>query len=127
MQPSIRTILATTGIFDNFSDDQLTMVAALSTPVTYGQGHILLTENEQSDDLYIIGRGGVEVLVNPAAVSTLANQDHISPVVLTELRQGQEDEHQRREHEGELDEALTARAVRARGGRNVTRARGSAD
>jgi CRP-like cAMP-binding protein len=89
MQPSVRTILATTGIFDNFSDEQLTLVAALCTPVTYGQGHILLTENEQSDDLYIIGRGGVEVLVNPAAVGTLAHEDHISPVVLTELRQGQ--------------------------------------
>lgn len=88
MQPSIRTILSTTEIFDNFSDAQLTLVAALCTPVTYNQGHVLLSENEQSDDMYIIGRGGVEVLVNPATVGS-GGQEHMEPVVLTELRQGQ--------------------------------------
>lgn len=88
MQPSIRTILSTTEIFDNFSDSQLTLVAALCTPVTYNQGHVLLSENEQSDEMYIIGRGGVEVLVNPGAVGS-GGQEAIEPVVLTELRQGQ--------------------------------------
>ena len=88
MQPSIRTILSTTEIFDNFSDSQLTLVAALCTPVTYNQGHVLLSENEQSDEMYIIGRGGVEVLVNPAAITSGA-PNATEPVVLTELRQGQ--------------------------------------
>jgi CRP-like cAMP-binding protein len=89
MQPSIRTILATTEIFDNFNDAQLTLVAALCTPVTYNQGNVLLTENDESDEMYIIGRGGVEVLVNPAAVGATGNDDVVEPVVLTELRQGQ--------------------------------------
>lgn len=88
MQPSIRTILSTTEIFDNFSDAQLTLVAALCTPVTYNQGHVLLSENDQSDEMYVIGRGGVEVLVNPGAVGS-GSQEHMEPVVLTELRQGQ--------------------------------------
>jgi len=88
MQPSIRTILSTTEIFDNFSEAQLTLVAALCTPVTYNQGHVLLSENEESDEMYIIGRGGVEVLVNPAAVAS-GGQENMEPVVLTELRQGQ--------------------------------------
>ena len=88
MQPSIRTILATTEIFDNFSDAQLTLVAALCTPVTYSRGHVVLNENEASDEMYIIGRGGVEVLVNPGAVGDAAQQ-RLEPVVLTELRQGQ--------------------------------------
>lgn len=88
MQPSVRTILATTEIFDNFSDGQLTLVAALCTPVTYNRGHVLLNENEASDEMYVIGRGGVEVLVNPGAVGGLAHQG-MAPVVLTELRQGQ--------------------------------------
>ncbi|MBK7217203.1 MAG: cyclic nucleotide-binding domain-containing protein [Candidatus Promineofilum sp.] len=88
MQPSIRTILATTEIFDNFSDAQLTLVAALCTPVTYSRGHVVLSENEASDEMYIIGRGGVEVLVNPGAVGDAAQQQ-VAPVVLTELRQGQ--------------------------------------
>ena len=88
MQPSIRTILTTTEIFDNFSDAQLTLVAALCTPVTYSRGHVVLNENEASDEMYIIGRGGVEVLVNPGAVGDAAQQ-RLEPVVLTELRQGQ--------------------------------------
>lgn len=89
MQPSIRTILATTEIFDNFNESQLTLVAALCTPVTYGTGHVLLTENDPSDDMYIIGRGGVEVLVNPGAVGNNTANGRVEPVVLTELRQGQ--------------------------------------
>lgn len=88
MQPSVRTILATTEIFDNLTDAQLTLVAALCTPVTYGRGHIVLSENEASDEMYVIGRGGVEVLVNPGAVGG-ADQQRLEPVVLTELRQGQ--------------------------------------
>ena len=55
MQPSVRTILATTEIFDNFNEAQLTLVAALCTPVTYGEGHVLLSENDESDEMYIIG------------------------------------------------------------------------
>lgn len=89
MQPSVRTILSTTEIFDNLNDAQLTLVAALCTPVTYNQGQVLLTENDPSDDMYVIGRGGVEVLVNPAAVSPAGNREDAEPVVLTELRQGQ--------------------------------------
>lgn len=89
MQPSIRTILSTTEIFDNFTDAQLTLVAALCTPVTYNQGHVLLSEYDQSDEMYIIGRGGVEVLVNPGAVGAADSQASPEAVVLTELRQGQ--------------------------------------
>jgi len=97
MQPSIRTILATTEIFDNFSEAQLTLVAALCTAATYNRGHVLLNENEASDEMYIIGRGGVEVLVNPSAIAppTPQNSGQWSvvsgggPIVLTELRQGQ--------------------------------------
>ncbi|MBP6015647.1 MAG: cyclic nucleotide-binding domain-containing protein [Candidatus Promineofilum sp.] len=89
MQPSVRTILATTEIFDNFNEAQLTLVAALCTPVTYGEGHVLLSENDQSDEMYIIGRGGVEVLVNPGTVGAAGDRERMEPVVLTELRQGQ--------------------------------------
>ncbi len=89
MQPSVRTILATTEIFDNFNEAQLTLVAALCTPVTYGEGHVLLSENDESDEMYIIGRGGVEVLVNPGTVGAAGDRERMEPVVLTELRQGQ--------------------------------------
>ncbi|WP_374689597.1 cyclic nucleotide-binding domain-containing protein [Promineifilum sp.] len=96
MQPSVRTILATTEIFDNFSEAQLTLVAALCTAATYNRGHVLLNENEASDEMYIIGRGGVEVLVNPGAIAPpptsplpVGGVGGGGPVILTELRQGQ--------------------------------------
>ena len=50
MQPSIRTILSTTEIFDNFTDAQLTLVAALCTPVTYNPvsyTHLTLPTNRE--------------------------------------------------------------------------------
>lgn len=89
MQPSIRSILATTEIFDNFSDAQLMLVGALCSPITLDRGHILLSENERTDDMYVIGRGGVEVMVNPGTVGSGHAHQLMEPVVLTELRQGQ--------------------------------------
>ncbi|MFO7662555.1 MAG: cyclic nucleotide-binding domain-containing protein [Chloroflexota bacterium] len=89
MQPSVRAILATTEMFDNFSEAQLSLVAALCTPSTFNRGQVLMSENEESDEMYIIGRGGVEVLVNPGTVGKEATHQQMEPVVLTELRQGQ--------------------------------------
>ncbi len=88
-QPTIRTILATSGIFDTFNEAQLTLVAALCTPVSYNKGHVLISENDSSSDMYIIGRGGVEVLVDPDAVGEGSRLTSTEPAVLTELRQGQ--------------------------------------
>lgn len=87
MQPAISTILSVTDIFDTFSETQLQLVAALCQPSTHQTGDILLREHEQSTDLYIIARGGVEVIMNPTYVSD--DVDESEMVVLTELRQGQ--------------------------------------
>jgi CRP/FNR family transcriptional regulator, cyclic AMP receptor protein len=89
MQPSVRAVLATTEMFDNFSEAQLSLLAALCSPATFNRGHLLMSENDESDEMYIIGRGGVEVLVNPGTVGNEAAHQRLEPVVLTELRQGQ--------------------------------------
>jgi CRP/FNR family transcriptional regulator, cyclic AMP receptor protein len=89
MQPSVRAILATTEMFDNFSEAQLSLLATLCTPSTYNRGQVLMSENDESDEMYIIGRGGVEVLVSPGTVGNEATHQQMEPVVLTELRQGQ--------------------------------------
>ncbi len=87
MQQSITAILSLTDIFDNLSPSQLELVASICDPDTRNKGDVLLTENENSAELYVIARGGVEVLMNPSFVGAeLAEQE---PVVLTELRQGQ--------------------------------------
>jgi CRP-like cAMP-binding protein len=89
MQAPVRALLSTAEIFTDFTEAQLTLVAAICAPETHHRGTVLLRENETSDDLYVIGRGGVEVLMNPGAVSSLPGATSAEPVLLTELRQGQ--------------------------------------
>ncbi len=87
MQQSTSAILSVTDIFDTFTETQLQLVAALCETNTYQTGDILLKENDQSTDLYVIARGGVEVIMNPTFVSNDVTEGEM--VVLTELRQGQ--------------------------------------
>ena len=87
MQQSITAILSLTDIFDNLSPTQLELVASICDPNTHNKGDVLLTENESSTELYVIARGGVEVLMNPSFVG--AESPEQESVVLTELRQGQ--------------------------------------
>ncbi|WP_420630185.1 cyclic nucleotide-binding domain-containing protein [Candidatus Leptofilum sp.] len=87
MQQSISAILSVTDIFDSFNDTQLELVAAICQADTYQTDDILLKENDQSTELYVIARGGVEVVMNPTFVSD--DVDETEMVVLTELRQGQ--------------------------------------
>lgn len=87
MQQSIAAILSITEIFDNLNPSQLELVASVCELTTYNQGEVLLKENESSTELYVIARGGVEILMNPSFVG--AEQDKYEPVALTELRQGQ--------------------------------------
>ncbi|MBK8900669.1 MAG: cyclic nucleotide-binding domain-containing protein [Anaerolineaceae bacterium] len=87
MQQSISAILSVTDIFDTFTETQLQLVAALCESNTYQTGDILLRENEQTTEMYIIARGGVEVIMNPTFVGSDVTEGEM--VVLTELRQGQ--------------------------------------
>lgn len=87
MQQSISSILSVTDIFDTFSETQLQLVASLCKTSTQQPGDILLREHDQTTELYIIARGGVEVIMNPTYVGEAIDTDKM--VVLTELRQGQ--------------------------------------
>lgn len=87
MQQSITAILSVTEIFDNLTNTQLELVASVCEMATYNQGEILLKEHESSTELYVIARGGVEIVMNPSFVDT--EQGKYESVVLTELRQGQ--------------------------------------
>ncbi len=88
MKPNIIAILTITDIFDSMTHEQLELIASISKLESYQDGDILLRENENSDEIYAIARGTVEILMNPGFVGGLEQQS-IEPVVLTELRQGQ--------------------------------------
>ncbi len=89
MQPSKTAILSQTEMFDNLTETQYELVAFICEPVTYDSGHVLVRENEVSDDMYVIARGGVEVLMDPKVVGDADNSAEMESVLLTELRQGQ--------------------------------------
>lgn len=87
MQPSITAILSLAEIFDNLTNTQFELVASICEPETHKKGDILIREHENSDEMYVIGRGGIEIVVSPGLDrATAAKQEGI---VLTELRQGQ--------------------------------------
>lgn len=88
MQQSIAAILSITDIFDNFTQTQLDLVASICEPGTLQRGDVIMRENDSSDEMYVIGRGGVEILMNPGFVGGSEKQS-LEPVILTELRQGQ--------------------------------------
>jgi CRP-like cAMP-binding protein len=88
MQHSITSILSVTDIFDTLNDTQLELIASICVADNYTRGHILLRENEDSDELYVIGQGGVEILMNPGVVGEVEDIK-MESIVLTELRQGQ--------------------------------------
>lgn len=87
MQQSVSATLSLTEMFDNLTSTQLELVASICEPKEYKKGVVLFKENETSDELYVIGRGSVEILVNPGFVgSEKAEYEHF---VIAELHQGQ--------------------------------------
>jgi CRP/FNR family transcriptional regulator, cyclic AMP receptor protein len=87
MQQSISATLSLTEMFDNLTATQLELVASICEPVSLSDQNIVFRENDNSDELYVIGRGAVKILVNPGFVGS--GEEIHEPVVIAELRQGQ--------------------------------------
>ena len=85
-QRSMTGTLSLTDIFDDLAPTQLELIASICEPQSYRKGEILIHENEGGDEMYVIARGVVEVLINPELVSA---DEGLEQVVLMELRQGQ--------------------------------------
>jgi CRP-like cAMP-binding protein len=81
MSKKAATILSLSEFFDNLSDAQLGMIASLCDIVTYEKGDTLIQENAHSDELYVIGEGAIEILMN--------HPDEGQPAVVAELLPGQ--------------------------------------
>jgi CRP/FNR family cyclic AMP-dependent transcriptional regulator len=86
MSQSITAILSLAEFFDGLTDAELELVAAICEPETYQKGRVLFEENESSDELYVIGSGAIEILMNP---SVSPQQKAVEPVVVAELVSGQ--------------------------------------
>lgn len=89
MRPNIKAILSATDIFDNLSAPQLELIMNICELFHYQSGDLLFREYEKTTELYVIGRGGVKIVMDPGVVGSEAEQKSVQPAILTELRQGQ--------------------------------------
>jgi CRP-like cAMP-binding protein len=85
---SLQTILNQADIFQELSSDQLERIAEICIEKQYGLGELIFEENAASDELYIIARGEVEIVVDPSLVSDRPATES-RPATIATLRRGQ--------------------------------------
>jgi CRP-like cAMP-binding protein len=85
---SFVNILKQADIFYKLTPTQLEMISNLCQDKTFQPGEVIFPEGTDSDELYIIVHGEVEIQVNPALVSD-KSEDQFTPVTIATLRRGQ--------------------------------------
>ena len=84
---SYASILRQTDIFYEFTEEHIELVAALCEEQTYETGEIIFFEGSNSDELYIIVHGVIDILVNPSLVSDQPKELDLATIAT--LRRGQ--------------------------------------
>lgn len=82
----ILSVLQDADVFYNLSPKQLERVSAICTTVRPPKGTIVLQENHPGDEMYLISRGSVDILVDPAM---LGLETDVPPRTVATLRRGQ--------------------------------------
>jgi CRP/FNR family cyclic AMP-dependent transcriptional regulator len=80
-------VLKRTDIFYDLSEEQLGMVAELCHEVHYRTGEMVFEEQSASDELYVIARGEIEILVDPSIIEAASTSPR--PVTIATMRAGQ--------------------------------------
>lgn len=81
-------VLQQADIFYDISLDQLERLAAACEERLFSAGETIFRENSSSNELYVIARGEVEIVVDPALVSDRPNAPS-RPTTIATLRRGQ--------------------------------------
>jgi CRP/FNR family cyclic AMP-dependent transcriptional regulator len=83
-------ILRRTDIFYDLTTPQLEMLASICDECSVKLGDIIFEENTSGNEMYVIARGAVEVLVDPTMVGGPgAKKRGTGPVTIATLRAGQ--------------------------------------
>lgn len=82
-------ILKRADIFYDLTPAQYDMLAETCDEYKARLGEIIFEENTPGDEMYVIGRGSVEVLVDPSIVSGPSARKSSGPVTIATLREGQ--------------------------------------
>lgn len=81
-------VLQQADIFYGFSPEQLARVAEACEERLFHAGEAVFHENSASDELYLIARGEVEIVVDPSLVSDRPGEAS-PPATIATLRRGQ--------------------------------------
>jgi CRP-like cAMP-binding protein len=82
----IRSVLQDADVFYNLSQEQLERISAICTIVHPPKGTIVLQENHPGDEMYLISKGAVDILVDPAMLGLKTDAE---PTTVATLRRGQ--------------------------------------
>jgi CRP/FNR family cyclic AMP-dependent transcriptional regulator len=82
-------ILRQADIFYDLTRPQLDMIAAVCSEVMPKAGEIIFEENSAGDELYVVARGEVDILVNPAVVQSAQTRQPSHPWTIATIRPGQ--------------------------------------
>jgi CRP/FNR family cyclic AMP-dependent transcriptional regulator len=87
MTSSIKSCLSQADLFYGFSDQHIENLAAICEQATLPKGFALIEEKENTDALFLVAQGGVDIWLNPAIVS--ARPEVADLVKVAELKPGQ--------------------------------------
>ena len=79
----LSTYLKETELFYNLTPAQLEQVEKICEDVSYSAGEIIFSENSRDKDVYFILDGLVEILVNPALVTSAAANSKETSIIAT--------------------------------------------
>jgi CRP-like cAMP-binding protein len=85
---SYHGVLKQADIFFEFSPEQIAHIASICDEKRFDMGKMIFEENTTGDELYIIARGEVEILLDPALVSDRPDTPS-QPTTIATLRRGQ--------------------------------------
>lgn len=82
-------ILKRADIFYDLTPAQYDMLAAICDEHRVRLGEMIFEENTPGAEMFVIGRGSVEILVDPSIVSGPMGRKGTGPVTIATLREGQ--------------------------------------
>lgn len=85
---SVASIFKQTDIFSDLSPAQLEAIQALCSEQRCNAGDVIFEENANSDELYVIVQGEMDIQVDPSLVGDAGVQP-TGPVTINTLRRGQ--------------------------------------
>ena len=79
-------LLRDADVFYNLSTEQISQIAEICTAQSLPEGTILFEENQPGNEVYLVARGSVDILVDPAM---LGLETDVRPTRVATLRKGQ--------------------------------------